>query len=379
MKVAIFGGSFNPVHNEHINIVKEAIKSLNLDKVIIMPSNITPAKVGRMFANNADRLNMCKLAFGDISKAEVSDFEILQGGISYSYITCQEFKNRYPHDERYFIVGGDMLESFSQWKKPEEILSCVTLAVCARENKQKLERAEADFCARFGNSVAKFGYVGKNISSTRIRALAALGESLAGLVDSRVQAYIKAHSLYLIDGAEKVKASLSEYRWKHTVGVAACAAENCSYYGVSERDAVTAALFHDCGKELAPDSKLISDCPLPADVPSPVVHQFTGAYLAEHLYGIKDKAIINAVKYHCSGRAAMSPFEKLIYLSDMVEEGRNYEGVDELRAAFKSDKDKAFILALKRHMNHLKTSGFPVYSLTKKAYEYYSKEHKNDE
>ena len=84
MKVAIFGGTFNPVHNEHINIVKAAIRSLALDKVIIMPSNVTPAKSGRMLADSADRLNMCKIAFASVPKAVVSDFEITRSGISYS-------------------------------------------------------------------------------------------------------------------------------------------------------------------------------------------------------------------------------------------------------------------------------------------------------
>lgn len=377
MKVAIFGGSFNPVHIEHINIVKAAIECLSLDKVIIMPSNITPAKYGRMTVSAADRLNMCRLAFADVPETEVSDFEISKSGISYSYITCRKFKEKYPDSERYFIIGGDSLENFYEWKLPEEILKCVTLAVCAREDTSRLEKAEAAFYNRFKKTLKIFNYTGKNISSTRIRVRAALGESLDGLVTHNVERYITDNELYLIKCAKDVKKSLSAHRWKHTVGVAVTAAENCTRYNVTEKDAVTASLLHDCGKEMSREDKPISGCCISSDVPPPVVHQFTSAYLAEHVYGIRDENILNAVKYHCSGRENMSPLEKLVYLSDMLEEGRDYDGVQTLRDIFKRDKDEALYCAFERQLKHLNLTGFPVYSLTQKAYDYL-KEHKND-
>ena len=378
MKIAIFGGSFNPVHKEHINIVKAAINSLSLDKVIIMPSNITPSKNGRMFASATDRFNMCRLAFEGIPNTVVSDYEISRRGISYSYLTCRKFKEEYPDADRYFLIGGDMLENFGEWKNPEEILKCVTLAVCARADGDGLKKAQAGFSARFGKKVETIEYIGGNVSSTRIRARAALGESLEGLVAPEVEKYIKENSLYYIDGAREVKKSLSEYRWKHTVGVAVMAAENCTRYKVSERDAITAALFHDCAKELPQDSPLIASCQIPEGVPQPIVHQFTGAYLAEQLYGIKDRNILNAIKYHGSGKENMTPLEKLINIVDILEEGRDYEGVQELREIFKRDKDEALLVVFEKLLNRLYSSGHPVYGLTQKAYDYL-KEHKDDE
>ena len=101
MKVALFGGSFNPVHNEHINIVKAAISGLNLDKVIVMPSYITPAKNGRITAPAAERYELCRLAFGGMKGVEVSDFELSQGGTSYTYLTVTHLKEIYKNDELY--------------------------------------------------------------------------------------------------------------------------------------------------------------------------------------------------------------------------------------------------------------------------------------
>ena len=79
MKVAIFGGSFNPVHNEHINIVLAAKESLKLDKIIIMPSYVTPNKTCASFASASERLQMCKIAFSGIENVEVSNFELENG------------------------------------------------------------------------------------------------------------------------------------------------------------------------------------------------------------------------------------------------------------------------------------------------------------
>ena len=97
MKTAIFGGAFNPVHNEHINMVKSAVAGLGLDRVIVIPTFISPHKSGCLSARAKDRLEMCRLAFNGI--AEVSDYEVKRGGISYSYVTCRHFKKLYEDDE----------------------------------------------------------------------------------------------------------------------------------------------------------------------------------------------------------------------------------------------------------------------------------------
>ena len=119
MKIALYGGAFNPVHNEHVNIVRAAAEELGLDKVIVIPSAVSPHKRMSLVARGKDRLEACRLAFAGLSFAEVSDYELKRGGISYSYITCRHFKKLYPCDELYFIMGADMLRTFHLWREPE--------------------------------------------------------------------------------------------------------------------------------------------------------------------------------------------------------------------------------------------------------------------
>ena len=370
MKTAIYGGAFNPVHNEHINIVSSAKDSLGLDRIIVVPTFISPHKKGALCARARDRLQMCRLAFKDIEGVEVSDYEIKRGGVSYSYVTCRHFKKLYPDDELYFIVGADMLECFHLWREPEEILKCVTLAVCAREDKDKLKRDIKDFNARFKREIVEVNYVGAAVSSTKIRARAALGEDISKFVPNSVKRHISGGQLYSLPQISGVKRLLSEDRWQHTVRVAEMAASRCGSLGIYEEDALIAAALHDCAKYLGSDAHELKGFDFPENVPPPVLHQYSGAYVAEHTFGINDTNILNAIRYHTSGRENMSALEKLIFLSDLLEAGRDFEGVENLRKLFYKDIDNCLFTALKHQLNYLESTGKPVYPLTRRAYEY---------
>lgn len=370
MKTAIYGGSFNPVHNEHINIVRAAKSSLGLDRIIVIPTFISPHKKGVLCARARDRLQMCRLAFKDIEGVEVSDYEIKRGGVSYSYVTCRHFKKLYPDDDLYFIIGADMLESFHLWREPEEILKCVTLAVCAREDSEILKKDIKAFHSRFKKEIVEINYVGGAVSSTKIRAGAALGEDISKFVPNSVKRHISGGQLYSIPQISGIKKLLSEDRWQHTVRVAEMAASRCSSLGIYEEDALIAAALHDCAKYLEKNADTLKGFEFPENVPPPVAHQFSGAHVAEHVFGIKDSNILNAIRYHTSGRENMSSLEKLIFLSDLLEEGRDFQGVESLRELFYKDINICLLNALKHQLNYLESTGKPVYSLTRRAYEY---------
>lgn len=368
MKIGIFGGAFNPVHSEHVAIAKSALYELGLDKVIVIPTFISPHKSGSLTARTSDRLNMCALAFEGV--AEVSDTEIKRGGISYSYVTVRQLKKQYPGDELYFIIGADSLKGFDSWREPEEILKCVTLAVCARKDKGELSKLLKAFSAKYKKDIVSFSYVGRDISSTRVRALAALGGDISELVPPKVKSYIIKNKLYYLPEVAGFEKYLTRERLEHTLRVAVMAAENCRRVRVFEMDALIAAALHDCAKYLNESSPALSGFNCPQNVPGPVIHQYAGAYVAEHAFGIKDEGILNAIRYHTSGRENMSGIEKLIYLCDMLEEGRSFDGAEKLRREFYKDVDKGLKCALCHQTEYLKSTGKPVYPLTQRACEF---------
>jgi nicotinate-nucleotide adenylyltransferase len=373
MKIGIFGGSFDPVHLEHISLVRAAIESLELDKLIVVPAHTPPHKRNKILSSDEDRLALCRIAFQDIPSVQVSDYEICRGGTSYSYLTCRHFSEEYPNAKLFFLVGTDMLRNFPLWRNPEEILSLATLAVCARAEADGWEQQEQRaFFARYGKNFEVIRYNGKDVSSTRARVYAAAGEDITPLVGERVAAYIQEKGLYKIDGAQEALSLEKPSRRAHSVRVALLAAERAKSLNIDEKKALTAALFHDCAKNLPPCSPLLNGFVAPEGVPSPVLHQYAGAYVAENTFGVSDEEVLNSIRFHTSGKENMTELEKLIFLSDMLESGRDFAGIEELRAAFwRGDRlDECLCLSLRYTLQYLQEKGGDIYDLTQKAYDY---------
>ena len=379
MRIAIFGGSFDPVHKEHVNFVCAAIDCLRLDKVFVMPAHTPPHKPYRVLSSYRDRLEMCRLAFCGLPQVEISDYEISQGGTSYTYLTCRYFRGLFPDAEIFFLVGTDMLRDFPTWKTPQSIVKDVTVAVCGRNDAQGWwEEEQKKFVEKFGKPFARIDYNGEEVSSTKIRVLAGAGMRLTDFLDEKVADYIDKNGLYKIPNADKALALEKPARMEHSIRVANLAASRALKLKISERQAITAALFHDCGKNLTSDSPYLEGFVLPntwGEVPKSVWHQYAGAYVAEKHFGITDEDVLNAIRYHTSGRPNMSELEKLIFLADMLEEERCYEGVDMLRRLFwqGGDLDDCLETALYETLKFLKTKKADVYPLTEQAYKFYKK------
>lgn len=379
MKIILFGGAFNPVHTEHLHMAEAAVSALGADKLVVLPTAVSPHKRDKLMPRDADRIEMCRLAFASLPKAEVSAYEIEKGGVSYTYLTCRHFREIYPRDELYFLMGEDMLKSFPDWKNPAEIVSLVTLAACARKEEQGGEKREK-FLAfkrrteeKFNTEVVSVGYVGEKVSSTRIRTYAALGEDISAFTLPSVCQYIKDNALYYLPDVAAAKKFLTPQRWRHSVRVAAMCAKNADRVGVTEIQAIVMGALHDAAKYLTSDSPYLDGFQPPYGVPDTVLHQFSGAYVAVNTFKVTDPDVINAIRYHTSGRENMSGAEKLLYLCDLLEEERNFDGVDRLRALFADDIDACLAAALEQQVGYLRTTGKPVYDLTEKAYEYLKK------
>lgn len=378
MRIAIFGGSFDPVHTEHVRLAQAAIEELALDKLFVMPVHAPPHKKGKILTSDEARLEMCRLAFRDEKKVEVSDYEIRQRGTSYTYLTCRYFREQHPSAEIFWIVGADMLQDFPTWRNPESILDDVKLAACGRESLGAWqEGAQKGFFARFHRNFYAFSYNGAAVSSTQIRILAGAGMRLTPFTDEATEAYIQKNGLYRIPDADKALTLEKEERRAHSLRVAYLAAKRAVTLGISETKAIAAALFHDCAKNLTSDSEYLRGCILPTtwgSVPKSVAHQFYGAYLAEQRFGVTDPEVLDAIRYHTSGRPNMCELEKLIFLADMLESERRYDGVETLRSLFWKDLDECLKEALARSIRFVEEKGETVYPLTYRAWEYYTKE-----
>ena len=131
MRIGIFGGSFNPPHKMHKNIALNLIKNNYLDKVIYVPTGNKYNK--NNLIGSIHRYNMIKLMISDVKNLDVSDYE-LKNTLTYTYQTLNNFKEKYPNDEIYFICGSDNLKEITTWKNYEYILNNFKILVIKRNN-----------------------------------------------------------------------------------------------------------------------------------------------------------------------------------------------------------------------------------------------------
>lgn len=188
-KIAILGGSFNPIHIGHLILANTVCEEFNLDKIIFVPCYIQPLKSNKDFASPEDRLAMIKLAIQNNPKFELSDIEIKRKGKSYTVDTLKYFKQKY--DDLYFVIGADNIKDFHRWKEPDTILKLAKLIVTNRGGIElkipKRLRGKKIFVCKIPDI---------EISSTLIRNNIRSNKSIKYLVPEKVEKYIIKNKLY---------------------------------------------------------------------------------------------------------------------------------------------------------------------------------------
>lgn len=131
-KIALFGGTFDPVHLGHLHLAALAREALELDEVRFLPCRISPHKTGTLPTSGEHRAEMLRLATADLPWAVVDDYELRQEGPSFSYQTAEAMAERFPGSRLFWIMGGDQWDALPKWKHPERLAKCVEFIVRAR-------------------------------------------------------------------------------------------------------------------------------------------------------------------------------------------------------------------------------------------------------
>ena len=201
MKVGIFGGSFDPIHEGHVNLAKYVLSHTDLDEVWLMVSPLNPLKPQGYVATNEQRLEMARIAVEGIPGIRVSDFEFHLPIPSYTYKTLTELKKSYPDQDFRLIIGGDNWASFDKWKNPEEILNEFGIIVYPRPG-ESLKPSTQDAKRSTHNVILLDNAPQMPISSTQIRQILASRQSGRTLdlrlltLNPKVFSYINSHRLY---------------------------------------------------------------------------------------------------------------------------------------------------------------------------------------
>lgn len=178
----------------------------------------------------------------------------------------------------------------------------------------------------------------------------------------------------------KIKKTQDKKRFEHTLGVTYTAACLAMCYDIDTGRAEIAGLLHDCAKCLSNEKK-ISLCKKQSieinltEAKNPfLLHAKAGAYLAQYKYGIRDEDILNAVRYHTTGRPGMSTLEKIVFIADYIEPGRSHsERLPELRRLAFQNLDRALVEILKDTLSYLESTENEIDPMTQRTYDHYSK------
>ncbi len=186
MKIGIYGGTFDPIHNGHLMISTLVLENLNLDRLMIMPSYISPHKKGVINANFDTRFKWVKKAFKGIDKIEVSDYEGRKGDISYTFNTICHFEKIY--GKILYVMGEDSFVDIEKWYRYKEFLEKVELWVYPRYCERKYLSPLLERLGDFSTNV----HILKNaplfqISSTFIRERIKAGLSIKGYVPEEIR------------------------------------------------------------------------------------------------------------------------------------------------------------------------------------------------
>ena len=194
--ITVFGGTFNPIHTGHQEIIKCLSTRADIDKVLLMPTKIPPHKSTDYLADENDRYNMCCLVASYFHNVEVSDIELFREGKSYTIDTVNTLCSLYPNKDLALTIGGDMLVSFTRWKQYQDILSKCTLFVFGRGDISESEHNNAISNLKgLGANIVLIDTAITNISSTEIRNSLKTNINSTYL-DSKVRDYIIDNNLY---------------------------------------------------------------------------------------------------------------------------------------------------------------------------------------
>lgn len=341
-KIGILGGTFDPFHNQHLNIAKTAYQKLQLDEVWILPTNQNPLKTN-VIANNEQRVAMINLVIKDYPWLKLNKYELTNSEPSYTINTVTHFTNTYRNDKFFFIIGCDNLYTLNQWQGIDQLINIVKIVVVNRPHFRKtLELMEKYKCR---NLVV---LPSSDINSNKIRSGQVINQ-----LDSRINDYINNNLLYI---DSRLRFNLDEKRTQHCLNVGEMARKLAIHYDINYQQAQIAGIYHDLCKQwskykmkkyLSEHNKTI------LQEPFPIWHGYVAALYLKNHYLITNKYIIDAITKHTTGAVTMTKLDLIVLLADKVSIERTQPYVEQLRTLAFKDLNLAFKFYLRTLKTHL--------------------------
>lgn len=340
MRLGIFGGTFNPVHEGHIRTADYFTEALSLDKVILMPAKVPPHKETPDLVNGVDRYNMCALAARAYPQLEVSNTELEMDEPSYTIDTLEEVLEEFPGANLFLLMGSDMFLTVQDWHRYDDIKELATICAVSRGDHEREELLEHGRLLQEGGAEVFVGDMEPfPVSSTEIRQRIISGESTDRFLNPLERRYIDGLGLYtekdpafliyeaLVDKMEKPRRAF------HSRCVASEAARLAAMYGADVKKAYISGLLHDVLHNVSSTEMLQmvadSDILLSSEQKEfPVVwHGILAASWLKETGVIADEEILSAIARHTVCGSEMTLLDKVVFCADETSLDRDYDDV----------------------------------------------------
>lgn len=387
MRIAIFGGSFNPIHAGHLMLADSVISTLGYDRVVLVPAYRSPFKpgAGGMEDGCRARLEMIAASIAGDARLSIDDCEIRRGGVSFTLDTVADVIERYsPDGKPGLVIGDDLVDEFPDWHGSDEILRMADVIV-ARRLRSATKRTSFP-CVQLTNEVA-------DVSSSMVRDRVAGGGAWRYLVPQGARSVIEARGLYGFSGEPPTAAgswpwgtgasdvtlrvecaareSLGFSRFLHSRNTALLARDMCLRFSLDPGLGYLAGIAHDLGKPLDDGMQLrmaekygggLSS--LEKEKPA-LLHGRTAAVFLRDFFGVNDEEVLQAVALHTLGGDDMGPLAKVVFVADRLEVAREKVDPGLRRLAISGgDLDAVFAETLERGVASLRAAGIRPSSRT---------------
>jgi nicotinate-nucleotide adenylyltransferase len=374
MRLAILGGSFNPMHLGHLFLADTVLSALHYDRVVLIPAYKSPFKLAAagMEDSARDRLEMIAASIAGDPRLTVDPCEIRRGGVSYTVDTVADIIRRYaPDGKPGFIIGDDLAADFPQWHKSEEIQAMADIIIARRTSAS--ETPVPYPCTQITNDVME-------VSSVMIRERIAAGGAWRYLVPSAVRSIIEERGMYgfaagtegeashstathnlILRVEEAVRESQSLERFLHSRNTALMSWDMCRRLSLDPQMGYLAGMAHDMAKPLSEKEmiKLVKNdggriSRLEKEKPS-LLHGRASAILLKERFNVHNEAVLEAIALHTVGGKNMGPLAKIVYIADKMEVSREKVDPAARKIVYSSnDLDRIFVMALDQTVSWLR-------------------------
>jgi nicotinate-nucleotide adenylyltransferase len=405
MRIGLFGGTFDPFHLGHIQLLTAACRCGQFDKILVVPTGNPPHKMCKDVSMFSYRYEITRLSLSEISDCitiELSDLEMDSEEVSYTLNTVNRIIISDRPEHISLICGSDVLYDIPKWHKPSELLKRADLFVLVRPGfsgnvlQKRLDELSRLYSAKV--TFLRAEYV--DISSSKIRVMIQeQNPDVSKYLSKSVYQWVLNNKIYHPDYSLKALkketietirryermlfSRLSTDRLIHSINTMKEAIRLAVIFGVDPDRCAIAGLLHDCAKYSDPKSDL-EDRDFPWDnstqndsekgIPEEILHAYTGKDIARTVFRIFDEDILNAIYYHTTSRANASEIEIVIYVADKIEPGRNFPNIEHIRDIAVKDIRKGHYECLRDIIKMLKKKNKSPHRDTKSAYEMYKNE-----